>query len=520
MGPRDRAGGSRGRGKFLAPRALAMQTRAMRLGIDFGTTRTVVSAVRDGRHPLAAFDEHGEFRDYIPGVAAVVAGQLLVGWPAARAIADGTASHALRSIKRVALALAPDAAVPGLPDITALDLVTHFLAELRSALVERSNLELAPDEPLEVMAAVPASASSRQRWMTLEAFRRAGFSPIGLVNEPTAAAVEFANHHLAELGKRSPKRYVVVYDLGGGTFDTSAVSLEGRRFELIASEGLGQLGGDDFDAVILDEAGLPHTAAALERAREAKEALRPTSRKLALDLGESVHSLDVAAIYARAQPLIDQTIAQTELLFSRLRDRGIDPDNTKELGGLYLVGGGAAFPAVSRALRARFGKKLQLATQPFAATAIGLAIAADPDTHVRIREAVTRHFGVWREAAAGSDKIFDSLLGKHLAAPVTIQRRYRPAHAVGHLRFLECGALDASGQPIQDLVPFTDVYFPYDPSLADAPDLTTAPTDRRPDLLTNEIAETYTYAPDGTISVTIANLSRGYERSFSLGALR
>ena len=87
------------------------------------------------------------------------------------------------------------------------------------------------------MVAVPANSSSRQRWLTLEAFRRAGFEPIGMLNEPTAAAVEFAQRHL-DLGKKSPKRYVVVYDLGGGTFDTSAVSLEGRRFELIASEGL------------------------------------------------------------------------------------------------------------------------------------------------------------------------------------------------------------------------------------------------------------------------------------------
>jgi molecular chaperone DnaK (HSP70) len=493
----------------------------MRLGIDFGTTRTVVAAVQDGRHPLAAFDEAGEFREYVPGIAALLRGELVVGWAAARAVVDGTAEHAIRSIKRVALSLAPDQPVPGLPGISALELVTEFLAELRVAMLERSNLEIAAGEPLEAMVAVPASAASRQRWLTLEAFRRAGFQPIGLLNEPTAAAIEFANRHLAELGKRSPKRYVVVYDLGGGTFDTSAVSLEGRRFELIASEGLARLGGDDFDALILDAAGVPHSAHALERAREAKEALRGSSRKLHLDLGTGEPiAIDAAGLYARAQPLVDRTVAQTELLFERLRERGIDPDNAKELGGLYLVGGGAAFPAVVRTLRARFGKKLQLAAQPFAATAVGLAIAADPDAHVLIREAVTRHFGVWREADAGADKIFDPLLGKDVAAPAVVRRRYRPTHAVGHLRFLECGALDGAGQPVQDLVPWADVYFPYDPALADRRDLATVRNERRADLMANEIAETYTYAPDGTISVVIENLSRGYARSFSLGALR
>src|SRR5262249_30262533 len=159
---------------------------------------------------------------------------------------------------------APDDEV--LPGITALELITQFLVKLRSSLVERSNLEIDEAEPLEVMAAVPASAASRQRWLTLEALRHAGFAPIGLVNEPTAAAIEFAHRHL-DLGKRSPKRYVVVYDLGGGTFDASAVSLEGRRFDLIASEGLAHLGGDDFDELIVRAAGQPVTAATLERAR-------------------------------------------------------------------------------------------------------------------------------------------------------------------------------------------------------------------------------------------------------------
>jgi hypothetical protein len=138
---------------------------------------------------------------------------------------------------------------------------------------------------------------------------------------------------------------------------------------------------------------------------------------------------------------------------------------------------------------------------------------------VRIREAVTRHFGVWREADAGTDKVFDALLGKNTDATV-VERHYRPTHAIGHLRFLECGALDASGQPIQDLVPWSDVYFPYDPALADRKELATVPNARRPDLMVNEIAETYTYGSDGRITVVIENRSRGYARTFSLGALR
>ena len=138
---------------------------------------------------------------------------------------------------------------------------------------------------------------------------------------------------------------------------------------------------------------------------------------------------------------------------------------------------------------------------------------------VMIREAVTRHFGVWREADNGIDKVFDPLIGKNTEVSV-VQRRYRPTHAVGHLRYLECGALDPSGQPVQDLVPWTDVYFPYDPALADRAELASLPSTRRPELMANEIAETYTYAADGTISVRIDNVSGGYGRTFELGALR
>ncbi len=501
----------------------------MRLGIDFGTTRTVVAAVRDGRHPIAAIDDGGEFREHVPGLAAMRGGELLVGWEASRALAAGDAEHAIRSIKRVAQALAPDDPVPGLPGTTALELVTAFLGELRRAIVERSNLDVPAREPLEVMVSVPANAASRQRWLTLEAFRRGGFQPIGLLNEPTAAAIEFAHHHLGELGKRSPKRYVVVYDLGGGTFDTSAVSLEGRRFELIAAEGIARLGGDDFDELVLEAAcaalGVPREAvgaAELERAREAKESLRPSAKKLLVELGRHGHTqIDVGELYARCEPLIDRTLEQTDALFAKLRTRGIDPEDPRELGGLYLVGGGAAFPVVARKLRARFGKKLQLAPQPFAATAIGLAIAGDPGANVMIREAVTRHFGVWREAESGHDKVFDPLIAKDAPGPIVVERRYHPTHAVGHLRFFECGKLDDSGQPVQDLVPWTDVYFPYDPALAGREgELARVPNARRPDLMELEIAERYTYSPDGTISVDIANLSRGYSRHDELGALR
>ena len=186
----------------------------MRLGIDLGTTRTLVAAALDGRYALASFDDQGEFKDHLPGIAARVDGELCYGWAAARALAAG-APDSLRSLKRAISGLGPDDLVPGL-GASALDLYTGFLRQLRADLFERSTLELpaqADDAPLEAMVAVPANASSRQRYLTLEAFHRAGFRVLGMVNEPTAAAIEFAHNHLGGLGKRSPKRYVVVLSL-------------------------------------------------------------------------------------------------------------------------------------------------------------------------------------------------------------------------------------------------------------------------------------------------------------------
>ena len=519
----------------------------MRLGIDFGTTRTVVSGALGGRYPVMCFDVGGVFRDHLPGAAAVTGdGALVFGWEA-RALLAERPTEAVRSIKRAITGLAPDEIVPGLErtGVTALELVTGYLAALRRAIVEQGNLDIHPGEPLEVTIAVPANASSQQRYLTLEAFTRAGFEVQALLNEPTAAAIEFAHRNAAGLGPRSPKRYVVVYDLGGGTFDTAAVSLEGRRFTLLASEGLQRLGGDDFDAVILElalaKAGVSdlslasvERAALLDLCREAKETLKPTSRRLLIDptavgaaaiLGRDPIVLDVAEIYAQSQPLVDHTLELVDTLFAHLVERGIDPESSRELGGLYLVGGSTAFPAVARALRARHGRKIQLAPEPHASTAVGLAVAGDPAAHVFVREAPTRHLGVWREAAEGRDKVFDLILSKDTAAPpeggaMVVERSYHPRHTVGHLRFLECAALDPDQQPAGDVTPLDRVVFPYDPALAEAKDLSQREVEANAALEAEEIREVYTYAADGTVTIAIENRTHGYRRSFVLGAAR
>lgn len=509
----------------------------MRLGIDFGTTRTVVAAVDEGRYPVATFDHNGTYHDYLPGLVAQRENTLLFGDEAKAAIL-AQQGRSLTSIKATITGLTPEAIVPGLDDVTALELVTAYVRWIHHMLIEHSNLEIERDTPLEAMVAVPASASTRQRYVTLEAFRSAGFEVIGLLGEPTAAAVEYGYRNANALSPRSPKRYVVVYDLGGGTFDTAAVSLRGRRFELICARGITHLGGNDFDRIILkaglEQLGAPmpnHPAtriAMLETCRDAKEGLNANSRRLVLDLDSVDPELDpvmlaVNDVYGRCQPLIETTLSKVDELFVTLRNRDVDPDDPRQLAALYLVGGSSAFPALARVLRQRFKRKIQLAPQPHAATAVGLAVAADPQAEVFVREAVTRHFGVWREADGGFEKIFDPIISRDTVQPehepLVIQRNYRPAHPVGHLRFLECTELDSGGQPSGDLTPWEEIHFPYDPSLVEHTGLDAIEIERR-GVLSEDIVETYTHDPNGTIAVEIENRTRGYRRAYILGAMR
>ena len=132
----------------------------MRLGIDFGTTRTVVAAAVDGRYPVATFDSGTGFCDYIPGIAAKRGDDLALGWDAELNEETG---GALRSIKRAVSRVSPDEPLSAVGSLSALELTTRYLEVLKQRIYESSNLDVSPDEPLEAMVAVPANASTRQR---------------------------------------------------------------------------------------------------------------------------------------------------------------------------------------------------------------------------------------------------------------------------------------------------------------------------------------------------------------------
>src|SRR5216683_4572464 len=348
----------------------------MRLGIDFGTTHTVVAAVDRGNYPIVSF----EHADFVPSLAAAGEDGTLRFGAQAAAVAHDPAWTVLRSFKRLLNDAGPESEVAvGPRTMKVVDLLTGFLSHARDELYLRSNAHPRAGEPLKAAVSVPANASSAQRILTVDAFRRAGFDVVALLNEPSAAGFEYA-HRFRET-VTSKREYVLVYDLGGGTFDASLIKMEGRSNEVITSSGVSRLGGDDFDEAIarlVVSRNLARvTPALLDDVRAQKESIRANTRKFAVDVGEKHVVLPVEDVFEACAPLVERTLSAMD---PAMRDprRGDDPVPWNELAGIYVVGGASAFPPVYRRLRERFGAhRVRRSPHPFGSTAIGLAITLD-----------------------------------------------------------------------------------------------------------------------------------------------
>ena len=511
--------------------AIAATLAVMKLGIDFGTNRTVIAAADRGNFPLVSFEApDGATPDWYPSLVAVKGPERRYGWKAWELQADPSWT-VIRSIKRLLEDAGPETVLDlGDEQLKLVDLLHGFTIALCDAVREESNLRVKPGEPLQAVLGVPAHANSNQRFLTIEAFRAAAFQVLGILNEPSAASIEFG--HRQRTGK-SIRETILVYDLGGGTFDASLVALDENVHHVIASEGIPTIGGDDFDHILadlaLDAAGASVEARdalsasswfhLLEECRRKKEALNPNSRRIAIDL-EDIHpgwktvQIPVTEFYEAARSLVDETIATAEDL---LRDVHEDCE------ALYITGGGSELPLVARALRERFGRRVRRSAYTRSATAIGLAIQADQPESYQVSERLSRYFGVWREAERGSRIVFDPLFEKGMPLPVagepasTIRRDYSPVHNVGHFRFLECTHRGSDGEPTGEVTIWDDIRFPFDPALHAAGDLHRTPVVYSPSATHQRIEELYECDSGGTIKVAISNVSAGYGESYPLG---
>ena len=522
------------------------EVAGMKLGVDFGTTRIVVAFVDRGNYPVVTFDaQEGDAFEWFPPLVAVQGEQRLYGWDA-WAVQDQAGWTIARSLKRSVETAGPNTPVQICEQkIPMTDLLRELAQALRSSLLERSTLPATANEPLEVMLGVPATANSNQRFLTAEAFRQAGFSVLGLLNEPSAASIEFG-HQRRTTPQSKEKMRILVYDLGGGTFDASLVELDDLEHRVIASEGIPALGGDDFDEVLaelaLETAGITVaeqdslSQAELfrlhEECRQKKESLSPNARKIVIDLGNvrpgwPQVSLLVSEFSDRCRSLLEETLHATEdILDAHGHASGAAKSNQASeprLEALYVTGGGSELPLVSRMLREVFGRRVRRSAYTRAATAIGLAIQADATTGYILRDRFTRHFGVWREAEAGQQIIFDPLFTKGTPLPGPSEpplsnfRRYFPVHNIGHFRYLECSQLTEEGRPSGEITIWDDIRFPFDPSLKNDPDLGHVPVVHLDYSRAREAEENYSCDGSGAVTVTIANLQDRYDRSYRLG---
>jgi len=521
----------------------------MRLGIDFGTTRVVVALVDRGNYPVVVFDSpDGAAREWFPPLVAVQADRRVYGWNA-WAKQEEAGWTIVRSLKRALEGSGPETRVQVAGQVVPmLQLLREMVETLKLDLFEHSNLAAGKLEPLEVMLGVPANANTNQRFLTAQAFQEGGFHVLGLLNEPSAASIEFGHRDRASRQAKEKAR-ILVYDLGGGTFDASLVELDERTHSVIASEGISTLGGDDFDGVLadlaLDEAGVgvaerdSLSQAELfrlhEECRQKKESLHPNTRHIVIDLGMLREgwkpcSVRAADFYERCRPLVEETLHATEDLLAQHgygalvpAMQEVAPEAQQRLEVLYVTGGGSELPLVSRMLREAFGRRVRRSAYTRSATAIGLAIQSDAQATYRLREKFTRYFGVWREAEGGRAVVFDPLFPKGTllpepgAPPLVSHRRYSPAHNIGHFRYLECGHLADDGRPAGDLTLWDEIRFPFDPVLRSNEAVKHAPVVHVGPGSLHEVEESYSCDSSGVVTVTISSLGDNYSREYRLG---
>lgn len=517
---------------MVRERAARRYTNRMKLGIDFGTNRIVVAAADRGNYPLVSFESpDGSTADWYPSLVAMRGEERRYGWDAWEAQGDNSWT-VIRSIKRLLKDAGPQTLLDiGEERVKLVDLLHGLTTALLEALRHTSTLAASQADAPHIVLGVPAHANSNQRFLSVEAFRSAGFDVLGVLNEPSAASIEFGH---GQRRSKASRETILVYDLGGGTFDASLVTLDENVHHVIASEGIPTIGGDDFDEALarlaLDAAGISQaardriSAAAwfrlLEECRRTKEALHPNSRRASIDLGhvnpewETVQ-VPVSKFYDAARPLVEETIAATEDLLAKREE--------DQFEALYVTGGGSELPLVARVLRERFGRRVRRSAYTRSATAIGLAIQAEHPERYRLSERLSRFFGVWREADFGSRIIFDPLFDKGMdlprtgRPPMTIRRTYSPAHNVGHFRFLECSHRAENGAPTGEITLWDEIRFPFDPALEQVTDLAAIPVTYSEAAARQNIEELYECDSGGSLAVTICNESTGYRRRYQLG---
>lgn len=366
------------------------------IGIDLGTTNSCV-AVMEGGQPVVIPSAEGSRTT--PSVVAFKGSERLVGIPAKRQSitnSENTIYSSKRFIGRKYNEVTEEAkivsykVVKGPNDSAAIEVQGKIMTpeEVASFILikmkETAEAYLG-EKVTDAVITVPAYFNDSQRQSTKDAGRIAGLNVKRIIPEPTAAALAYG------LDKQKQAKKIAVFDLGGGTFDISILEIGDGVIEVLSTNGDTHLGGDDFDAVILNwmvDEFLKETGIDLRKDKMALQRLRDAAEKAKIELSGTTTTeinqpfitmdqsgpkhltltLTRSKLEALTQHLIDRT---REPCLKALKDAGLSKDDVQEA---ILVGGMTRMPAVQEMVRTIFGKEPNKSVNPDEAVAIGAAI--------------------------------------------------------------------------------------------------------------------------------------------------
>ncbi|MBT3407813.1 molecular chaperone DnaK [Candidatus Woesearchaeota archaeon] len=347
------------------------------IGIDLGTTFSCVSVMEGGK-PIVITNSEGHRTT--PSVVAITKdGERLVG-ELARRQAITNPDHTVRSIKRH-MGEDHKTNLNG-KDYTPQEISAMILQKLKAD--AESYLGTKVDK---AVITVPAYFTDSQRQATKDAGVIAGLEVLRIINEPTAASLAYG------LDKETNEHNILVFDLGGGTFDVSILELDDNTFEVKATEGNNHLGGDDFDEIIINwlaDEFKKDNGIDLRNDSVAHQRLKEAAEKAKIELSSSattnINLPFVTADQNGPKHLVkDLTRAKFEELTSDLIEKTIEPTKKaiKESGldiekihKIILVGGSTRIPAVQEAIKKLTGKDVNKSVNPDEAVGMGAAIQA------------------------------------------------------------------------------------------------------------------------------------------------
>ena len=349
------------------------------IGIDLGTTNSVVAVMEGGEPVVIPNAEGSRLTPSVVGFSKT--GEILVGQLAKRQ-AVSNPNRTVVSIKRH---MGSDYKVN-------IDGKSYTPQEISAMILQKLKTDAEAylgEKVTEAVITCPAYFTDSQRQATKDAGRIAGLNVLRIINEPTASALAYGLDKLGEGEHR-----VLVYDLGGGTFDVSILNLADGVFEVEASNGNGHLGGDDFDARVMDwiaDTFKKQNGFELKRDSMTNQRLKEAAEKAKIELSGVLNTeinLPFITMDSNGAPVhFDATLSRAEFdrITADLVQATIDPIDiamrdagvtNNDIEKILLVGGSSRIPAVQNLIKNKFGKEPNKGINPDESVAVGAAIQA------------------------------------------------------------------------------------------------------------------------------------------------